>query len=157
MTLQSESPLSTSRKAAKSLGAIRYSSGQPCLSGHRAPRYTRNGECCECARIRLEVRNKLKKKPRLTSSRKLALLRGETFYHSEKPCPRGHIAKRQTSNGLCTACSRPKKKRRAEGMHYMPSTPCARGHLVPRYASTGNCTSQSRKRKRRNSAMEREK
>ena len=138
--MQSPLPLSPSRKAARLIGAVRYSSAQPCHLGHRAPRYTRNGECSECARLRLEARNKMKKKPRPTSSRKLALSQGQTFYYSEKPCPRGHIAKRQTSNAFCTACPRPKRKRRAEGMHYMPCMPCARGHLAPRFSSTGQCT-----------------
>lgn len=37
--------------------------------------------------------------------RKQALLAGEKWFFTGKPCKHGHIAKRQTSNGACAICS----------------------------------------------------
>jgi hypothetical protein len=38
--------------------------------------------------------------------RKEAVLLGEKYYFTGKPCKKGHIAKRITVNGYCTECSR---------------------------------------------------
>ena len=46
-----------SRAQAKAQGIKRYFTGKPCKHGHIAARQTSNGECAECARVRLERRN----------------------------------------------------------------------------------------------------
>lgn len=43
--------LPSSRKEAERVGAKRFFTGEPCSSGHIAPRYTLNWACSECKRI----------------------------------------------------------------------------------------------------------
>lgn len=45
---------------------------------------------------------------RMTSLRKKAQAAGETMYFTGKPCLRGHIDRRFTKNGGCTACHKMK-------------------------------------------------
>jgi hypothetical protein len=42
----------TSRKSALAAGATFYFTGNPCRHGHVAERYSRNGDCVVCARLR---------------------------------------------------------------------------------------------------------
>lgn len=42
----------TSRAEAKATGSIHYFTGSPCTHGHVAIRWTRNGECMQCAEVR---------------------------------------------------------------------------------------------------------
>lgn len=44
-------PLPASRIAAVDLGVTQYDTGQTCVHGHRAPRWTVTGRCTECFRI----------------------------------------------------------------------------------------------------------
>ena len=39
-------------------------------------------------------------------ARYVAMLHGERFYFSSKPCKRGHISERLTDNGVCVECRR---------------------------------------------------
>jgi hypothetical protein len=41
-----------SRKAALERGLARYFTGKPCTSGHVAERYSSNGDCVVCARLK---------------------------------------------------------------------------------------------------------
>jgi len=36
--------------------------------------------------------------------RQEAMLNGDKYYFTEKPCKEGHVAKRRTSNGMCHGC-----------------------------------------------------
>lgn len=49
------------RYEAKALGRKRFFTGQPCLRGHEAPRYTSNGACVECQNFKTP--SKLKPSP----------------------------------------------------------------------------------------------
>lgn len=54
-----------SRSQAISAGLSRYFTGMPCLHGHIDERYTANGVCAECVRVRsrqanAEIRKSLK-------------------------------------------------------------------------------------------------
>lgn len=46
----SDDSLPTTRAEATERGAVRYFNGEPCPSGHVAPRYTLGGYCVECQR-----------------------------------------------------------------------------------------------------------
>lgn len=45
-----------SRDSAKALGLKHYSTGQPCVNGHNAPKYVATNQCVECARETQEKR-----------------------------------------------------------------------------------------------------
>lgn len=40
----------------------------------------------------------------MKKSRSAAIEAGEKFYNTGKPCKRGHVAKRSTMDGSCSAC-----------------------------------------------------
>jgi hypothetical protein len=52
------SPDITSRASARAAGQTFYFTGKPCKHGHVAKRYSHNGECVVCARLRAARWNK---------------------------------------------------------------------------------------------------
>lgn len=91
--------------------------------------------------------------------RTAAKLAGERFYWTGKPCRNGHVTKRYTSTGLCSACSiknvlayqkrapeHPARivAREAGEITYSTGVPCYLGHDL-RWVSSGGCV-ECRKR-----------
>lgn len=54
----------------------------------------------------------------IAGKRKEALLNGEKYYFTGKPCKEDHVAKRRTSNGMCSECEKIKNNK-AERKQYM--------------------------------------
>src|SRR6516162_3356005 len=65
-------------------------------------------------------------------TRSQAKRRGLVRYFSGKPCPRGHLAERQTSNGNCCECHLPPfRKSRAKKPPRQPGQCTACGETKP--------------------------
>ena len=97
-----------SRKEAIEQGLTRYFTGKPCPQGHVAERYTRKSGCVQCDSEGQKHRILVKKgmaepKPKPVNLRKQAIDRGERYYFTGKPCPRGHVSKRHVTSG-CVEC-----------------------------------------------------
>ncbi len=122
------------RKEALISGKNKYDSDTPCLRGHVGERYTRSCVCVTCqfafskeaeeagrsAEVRkaLLLKRKNKETDRLKVARMLmeflgldlplsrnkAMLAGEPFYFSGKPCSNGHLTKRHVAGG-CYECN----------------------------------------------------
>lgn len=76
-----------------------------CRKGHR---HSSERRCPVCARVHWENQNARRSirlaEKRVPTPRKAAQAAGEIDYQSGKPCSRGHVARRLTSNGCCRAC-----------------------------------------------------
>lgn len=122
------------RKEALIAGKNKYDSSTPCLRGHVGERYTRSCVCVICqsafskeaeeagksaeARKALLLKRKKKESEKLKAakalmhslgldlplSRNKAMLAGEPFYFSGKPCSNGHVCKRHVAGG-CYECN----------------------------------------------------
>ena len=91
------------RIAAKQIGEVHYSTGNPCTRGHDAPRQVGNGDCILCAR---KIRAASKKKPPQNPVRLTAKNSGENTYVDGTPCRNGHQSPaRFTANATCLLCS----------------------------------------------------
>ncbi len=108
------------REDAIAQGLSRYFTGLPCKHGHIAERRVANHCCAVCANeqskkhqksvrdnSKLTVRGNPKhEQPKREAARKAAMLAGEKTYFHGIPCKRGHVAPRQTINGMCMECLR---------------------------------------------------
>lgn len=92
----------------------------------------------------------------LPKTQKTALRLGIKWYFNEKPCLRGHFAKRHTKSGRCYECVRENRgtvgHRRVSPSNellagealsrdertYIPTKPCKHGHYL-RFSTSGNC------------------
>lgn len=106
------------RQEAIKQGLSRYFTGLPCKHGHIAERRVANHCCAVCANEQskkyqrfvrdnstLTVKgNPKNEQPKREAARKAAMLAGEKTYFHGIPCKRGHIAPRQTVNGMCMEC-----------------------------------------------------
>lgn len=54
----------------------------------------------------------------IAGKRKEAMLNGEKYYFTGKPCKEGHVTKRRTSNGMCHDCEKIKNNKE-ERKQYM--------------------------------------
>lgn len=90
------------RKEAKALGLKRYFTGKPCKWGHISERSTSDGQCFGCQ----ERERRLKGEQPRNLSRSQAASLGWERYFNGKPCPKGHVCERQTTNGCCIECHR---------------------------------------------------
>ena len=90
----------------------------------------------------------------MEQERRKAAEKGEVWYFTGKPCSRGHLSRRQVSNGGCDECMHPGRKdnpnygRNQEVRHkavvegklrYFTGLPCKHGHVAERWVSTGGC------------------
>ena len=103
-------------------GLTRYFTGKPCKRGHVAERRVANHNCAVCSNEQSKRHSqKLRDNSKLTANgnakseqpareaaRQQAIQNGEKTYFHGIPCKRGHIAPRQTSNGMCMECCREK-------------------------------------------------
>jgi len=110
------------RQEAVQLGLSRYFTGKPCKHGHIAERLTRNHCCSVCANERAKAYQKKirdssqttvkgnpkHEQPAREAARQEAIKAGAKTYFHGIPCKRGHVAERQTSNGMCMECAREK-------------------------------------------------
>ena len=90
------------RSDAIAIQAPRYFTGKPCRNGHTAERLAANGHCVACAKTSKDIWTAAHKRPQ--RPRAAAKIAGQARYFTGRPCPRGHIAERQTSTGQCVAC-----------------------------------------------------
>lgn len=77
--------LPSSRAEARTLGAVRYCTGTPCVHGHLAPRLTSTANCTECNAIRNrldETRADLKRRQATAESKRKSRERSAK-YHAE--------------------------------------------------------------------------
>lgn len=102
-----------SRSEAKSLGLKKYFTGKLCKHKHISPRAVANGTCIECATIARQTKTGLIHEIEAIKSmfgsklitRSEARSGGLKRYFTGKPCPRGHIDSKYTSNGKCVSCA----------------------------------------------------
>ena len=99
------------RQEAAQQGLSRYFTGKPCKHGHVAERQVANHCCITCTNDRQRERARLTRvwsvdAQRRKQARQAALDAGEATYFHGIPCKRGHVAPRQTSNGMCMDCAR---------------------------------------------------
>jgi len=93
-----------------------YNSGNPCVHGHVAGRYTANGRCLVCNKQKLKERRNKRKSDRHAAGvlrLKEAKQMGLEFYDSGKPCKHGNYGKRKTSSKgkcHCPPCYEEQKK-----------------------------------------------
>lgn len=108
-----------------------YNSGNPCVHGHVAGRYTANGRCLVCNKQKLKERRDKRKSDRHASGvlrLKEAKQMGLEFYDNGKPCKHGTRGMRKTNDQgkcKCPPCYKQEKKdardaarekRRAQGV-----------------------------------------
>ncbi|WP_175712185.1 hypothetical protein [Burkholderia ambifaria] len=64
------------RKDAAARGHVRYFTGKPCIAGHVAERYTRNGGCVECvkAKVAAYVRKRRRKAVRTSEGQRMKVI-----------------------------------------------------------------------------------
>lgn len=101
------------RQEAAQQGLSRYYTGKPCKHGHVAERQVSNHCCITCANKRQREKAKLTRvwsidAQRRKKARQAAIDAGEKTYFHGIPCKRGHIAPRQTINGMCMECAKEK-------------------------------------------------
>ena len=106
-----------------------------------------------------------------------AKARGEVFYFTGEPCPRGHVSKRYVSAFKCYECSveerkakaaanaeakdkrplSPRRQAMAEGRtRYRTGKPCSRGHDAERLTVNGSCVVCNKENAEANSNGERD-
>lgn len=78
MKSDNDNKLPRSRAEAKSSGAKHYFTGKPCKHGHVDKRYTVDGQCAECARIKALARFNANKEVQSAKTRKYLRLRYAT-------------------------------------------------------------------------------
>ena len=88
----------------------RYFTGEPCVNGHIAARYTKITTCVECASI--------KKKRAREKRKELVKKTGINKYFSGEPCAKGHIAERYVVNNRCVECHKLERKRNSTPLTY---------------------------------------
>lgn len=101
------------RNAARDAGLTQYE-GRPCPvnPSHGRRCYTATGGCVECARAANRARRQARALPpaaerdRMTkpATRAEALSRQTVYYHTGRPCRRGHTSDRYTATGACVEC-----------------------------------------------------
>ena len=92
----------------------RYFTGNPCINGHIAERYTKKTTCVEC-----EKNRKNNYRTRIRAERKeLVKTTGKNKYFSGEPCPKGHIALRYVVNNRCVECHTLERKRYSKPLTY---------------------------------------
>jgi len=102
--------MQSTRKEALLVGDTHYNTGKPCKKGHISIRLTNSGACKECANHRQKTvrKNSCKKQLPLLSemvtSKKDALLKGDSQYYTGTPCKHGHISPRRANTGECMEC-----------------------------------------------------
>jgi len=90
----------------------RYFTGNPCVNGHIAERYTKKTTCVECARIKkTNYRTRIR-----TEKKELVKITGKNKYFSGEPCAKGHIAERYVVNNRCVECHVLERKRNYKGL-----------------------------------------
>lgn len=104
-----------SKAEAKSKALDFYFTGKPCSYGHISHRRVGNSECYDCERARNSGNSKGEpnwKKIKVIFKenvdfvpRAKAIKNNLTFYFTGRTCPKGHQARRYTSNGKCLKCS----------------------------------------------------
>lgn len=103
----------------------------------------------------------------LPTTREAAMIAGSQFYKTSKPCKKGHIAERYTSNKICVQCrleyvNNPKraepnadqallprswKEAQEKGAaRYFTGLKCRNGHTSERETSNGGCVECRRER-----------
>lgn len=130
-------------------GATRYFTGKPCRAGHIAERYTSTRGCCACLApiatpyapqqvVMLhiptpDVLNALMAvyapmaatfgtPARRDAAHAAAVRVGAALYVNGRPCNRGHVAPRFTSNRNCAACEAASHKRYVRTFGPIPFT-----------------------------------
>ena len=98
---------------------LTYFTGSPCNKGHYAERYTSNGVCLECKKMKYKPTGKKPGGSNLPE-RLAAVANNEKFYFTGKACKHGHISKRFTKTTICLECSKTvfKEKRKSRERGY---------------------------------------
>jgi hypothetical protein len=101
------------RQEALKRGLSKYFSGEPCVHGHLAERWTRNYYCVECKRIQKNKQREKQRQERIATVGNT----GQTRYFTGESCVNGHIAERFIGNGRCVVCHKEQneKHRRKKG------------------------------------------
>lgn len=93
-------------EAARQAGQTTYDTGKPCKHGHRALRWSCDGGCCECTKLKLERKRRAQGMEPHLGLRAAAKARSDRTFNTGKPCVHGHLAARWTQDGKCVECSR---------------------------------------------------
>jgi RNase P subunit RPR2 len=109
------------RDAAKAIGLSLFFTGIPCKHGHIAERMVSDGKCYPCRKAVWEgVRRRRGQKPfKANEAKRIAKDAGEPFFVDGVPCPKGHMERRWTHNGLCVPCSIAASKAHAKSTGYL--------------------------------------
>lgn len=114
------------RLEAKEAGYVRYFTGVPCMRGHVAERLVTNTRCVQCHKEKVrEVRAKspgrlarneaaekaAKSVGKSLISRDEAIAASLKRFFTGKPCNKGHVSERSTSDYACVECSKEKASR----------------------------------------------
>lgn len=102
--------LLSKRSEALAAGASHYFTGLACFQGHVDRRLTSNGMCMTCTREKAAAKRRVNRKSVPKAPRQLAKEAGQIRYSTGKPCKKGHIAERFTSNGMCCVCEYEKQR-----------------------------------------------
>jgi ssDNA-binding Zn-finger/Zn-ribbon topoisomerase 1 len=105
---------------ASNIGVAFFYTGEPCVHGHNAPKYTKGGRCVVCARQHSARQQSFEyrgnnRQSRANIIRAIAASGGKRTYAPESPCVNGHRLRFVSTNNCveCDEISRKKHKERA--------------------------------------------